>query len=97
MCDPYIHLEEELRVTRLCLELMGKDGFGLVIQTKSARILWDLDLLQAINARTKYVVAITLTTYDEDLCCIIEPEVSTTAEWSALLEAMRDAGIPTVV
>lgn len=97
MCDPYIHLEEELRVTRSCLELIEKYGFGLVIQTKSARIIRDLDLLKAINAKTKCVVAITLTTYDEDLCRIIEPEVSTTVERFAVLKTMRDAGIPTVV
>jgi len=97
MCDPYIHLEEELRITRQCLELIERYGFGLAIQTKSARILRDMDLLKAINEKTKCVVQITLTTYDEDLCRIIEPEVSTTAERFAVLEAMRDAGIPTVV
>jgi len=97
MCDPYIHLEEELRVTRGCLELIEKYGFGLVIQTKSARILRDLDVLKAINSKAKCVVAITLTTYDEQLCRIIEPEVSTTAERFAVLETMRGAGISTVV
>lgn len=97
MCDPYIHLEEELQVTRQCLALIEKYGFGLAIQTKSARILRDMDLLTAINAKTKCVVEMTLTTYDEDLCRIIEPNVSTTAERLAVLEAMRDAGIPTVV
>ena len=97
MCDPYIHLEEELRITRQCLELIERYGFGLAIQTKSARILRDTDLLRSINAKTKCVVQITLTTYDEDLCRIIEPNVSTTAERLAALEAMRDAGIPTVV
>ena len=97
MCDPYIPLEEELRLTRQCLELIERHGFGLVIQTKSARILRDLDLLKAINDRTKCVVQMTLTTYDETLCRIIEPNVSTTAERFAALEFFRNAGIPTVV
>jgi DNA repair photolyase len=39
----------------------------------------------------------TLTTFDEDLCRVLEPDVSTTAERFAVLEACRDAGIPTVV
>ncbi len=39
MCDPYIHLEDELQITRQCLELVAQYGFGLAIQTKSARIL----------------------------------------------------------
>jgi len=97
MCDPYIHLEEELQITRQCLEVIERHGFGVAIQTKSARIMRDIDVLQAINAKTKCVVQITLTTFDEDLCRVIEPNVSTTAERFAVLEAMRDAGIPTVV
>lgn len=97
MCDPYIHLEDELEVVRQCLEVIEKYGFGLAIQTKSARILRDMDLLTAINSRTKCVVEITLTTFNEGLCKIIEPWVSTTAKRFDVLKAMQDAGIPTVV
>jgi len=97
MSDPYIHLEEELKITRRCLELIERYGFGLAIQTKSARIMRDMDILKAINAKAKCVVQITLTTFDEGLCRILEPDVSTTAERFAVLAAMRDAGIPTVV
>jgi len=97
MCDPYIHIEEELRLTRECIELIKRYGFGLTILTKSARILRDMDLFKAINEKTKCVVQITLTTFDEDLCSKIEPNVSTTAERFTVLEAMRDEGIPTVV
>ncbi|MDR0883880.1 MAG: radical SAM protein [Oscillospiraceae bacterium] len=97
MCDPYIPLEAELQITRQCLALIERYGFGLAIQTKSARILRDLDLLKAIHTRTKCVVQMTLTTFDEDLCRKIEPHVSTTAERFAALETLRDAGIPTVV
>lgn len=97
MCDPYIHLEESLKNTRKCLEIINLYGFGLAIQTKSARILRDIDLLKEINKKTKCVVQITLTTYDEDLCKIIEPNVSTTRERFEVLKVMRDNGIPTVV
>lgn len=97
MCDPYIPLEEELRLTRQCLELIERYGFGITILTKSARILRDLDLLKAINSKSKCVVQMTLTTYDEALCRIIEPNVSTTAERFAALKVFRDEGIPTVV
>ena len=97
MCDPYIHLEEELQITRQCLELVARYGFGLAIQTKSARILRDLDILKRIHAQTKCVVQMTLTTYDEDLCRIVEPHVSTTKERFEVLMVLRDEGIPTVV
>ena len=97
MCDPYIHLEDELQITRQCLELIDKYEFGLAIQTKSARIMRDIDLLYSINTKAKCVVQMTLTTFDEDLCRILEPQVSTTAERFAVLETMRKAEIPTVV
>jgi len=97
MCDPYIHLEEELQITRQCLELIEKHGLGLAIQTKSARILRDIDILKKINEKAKCVVQVTLTTFDEDLCMKLEPKVSTTEERFHVLEAMRDEGVPTVV
>jgi DNA repair photolyase len=97
MCDSYIHLEDELQITRQCLTLIEKYGFGLAIQTKSARILRDIDILKRINEKSKCVVQVTLTTFDEDLCRKIEPNVSTTLERFYVLEAMRDIGIPTVV
>ena len=61
MCDPYIHLEEKLENTNKCLEIIYSYGFGLAIQTKSSRILRDLELLKKINDKTKCVVQMTLT------------------------------------
>lgn len=97
MCDPYMHIEDKLRLTRKCLEIIDRYGFGLAIQTKSDRILRDLDLLKSINKKSKCVVQITLTTYDEELCKVIEPAVCTTRRRFEVLEVMRDNGIPTVV
>lgn len=97
MTDPYIHLEESINYTRKSLELIEKYGYGVAIQTKSNRILRDLDLLKKINENAKCVVQMTLTTYDEKLCKILEPNVSTTKERFEVLKIMRDNGIPTVV
>lgn len=97
MTDPYIPIEEELRLTRGALELICQHGFGVAIQTKSARILRDLDLLTRINEQAKAVVQMTLTTQDNALCRLIEPNVSVTSERIAALKTFRDAGIPTVV
>jgi len=97
MCDPYLHLEDELKITRECLKVIERYGFGVSVLTKSDRIMRDMDLLTAINRKARCVVQVTLTTYDEELCRIIEPNVSTTAERAVVLEAMRGAGIPTIV
>ena len=97
MCDPYMHCEETLKLTRRCLEIIEHYEFGLAIQTKSNRILRDLDLLKSINQKAKCVVQMTLTTYDEDLCKILEPNVCTTKERVEALKIFHENGIPTIV
>lgn len=97
MSDPYIPLENELKHVQKALELAYKYGFGFTLITKSNRVLRDLDLLTAINNKTKCVVQMTLTTCDENLCKKIEPNVSTTKERVAVLKKLHEAGIPTVV
>ncbi len=97
MTDPYLHLEAEIGYTRKCLELIDKYGFGVCLLTKSDLILRDLDLIKSINSKSKCVVQISLSTYDEDLCKIIEPNVATTKERIEVLKIMRDNGIPTIV
>lgn len=97
MTDPYIPLETELCHIRKALSLIYEYGFGITLQTKSDLVLRDLDLLKKINAKTKCVVQMTLTTYDEELCRKIEPNVCTTRARFEALKKLRDAGIPTVV
>lgn len=97
MTDPYIPPEMDLQMMRKSLELILRYGFGVAVQTKSNRILRDLDLLTQINNRTKAVVQMTLTTADENLCRILEPNVSTTKQRIDALMQFRSAGVPTVV
>ena len=97
MSDPYMHCEEELGLTRKCLEIIRDNEFGLAIQTKSDRILRDIDLLTEINQNAKCVVQMTLTTYDDELCSILEPNVCNTKRRIEVLEKMQERRIPTIV
>lgn len=97
MCDPYMHCEEKLLLTRRSLEIIDKYGFGVTLITKSDRVLRDIDLLKSINQKSKAVVQMTLTTYDEDLCQILEPNVCTTKRRFETLKTLYENGIPTVV
>ena len=97
MSDPYMHCEEKLLLTRKCLEIILKYGFGAAVLTKSDRILRDIDLLDEVNRSAKCVVQMTLTTYDDNLCRIVEPNVCNTKRRIQVLEEMRERGIPTVV
>ena len=97
MTDPYMPLENHINYTRKALSLAYQYGFGFTLITKSHLVLRDLDLLKAINDKTKCVIQMTLTTYDEDLCRKLEPHVSTTRQRFEVLKKLHEAGIPTVV
>ena len=97
MSDPYIPLERDLNYTRESLKLILKYGHGICCITKSDLILRDLDLLKEINEKAKAVVQMTLTTADEELCRIIEPNVCTTKERVKVLKTLNENNIPTIV
>ena len=97
MSDPYMHCEKELLHTRKCLEIVDRYGFGFTLITKSDLVLRDLDLIKSINSKSKAVVQMTLTTFDENLCRILEPNVATTKQRFDALMKLKEEGIPTVV
>lgn len=97
MSDPYIPLEKGLKLTRRCLEIIDSYGFGVTVHTKSASVMRDIDLFTKINDKSKAVLQMTLTTADESLCRIIEPNVSVTKERFETLKAFHENGIPSVV
>ena len=79
------------------MEIILSNGFGATIQTKSDLILRDIDLLNEINRSAKCVVQMTLTTYDDALCSVLEPNVCNTKRRIEVLAQLRERGIPTVV
>lgn len=97
MTDPYIPLEKRLEHVRKSLKLVYRYGFGWACITKSDLVLRDIDLLRKINEKTKAVVQITLTTADDDLCRMIEPNVCVTSRRVEVLQRLKEENIPTVV
>ena len=97
MTDPYIPLEKRLKHVRKSLELIYRYGFGFTCITKSDLILRDLDLLKKINEKTKVVVQMTLTTADDELCGILEPNVCPTSRRVEVLNILKENDIPTIV
>jgi len=92
-----MHCEEGLGYTRRCLEIIDKYNCGVTVITKSDSILRDIDLFEQINRHSKSVVQMTLTTYDENLCRIIEPNVCSTKRRYEVLKEFQKRGISTVV
>lgn len=97
MADPYMPLEKRIEYTRNALKLIYKYGHGFTCITKSDLVLRDLDLIKKINENAKAVVQMTLTTADEDLCKILEPNVCTTKRRVEVLKELNKNNIPTIV
>lgn len=97
MSDPYQPCERELLLTRRCLEVIERRGFGASVITKSDLVLRDLDLFDRINRSAKSVLQMTLTVADDTLSRILEPNVCTTTRRYAVLKEFQRLQIPTVV
>lgn len=97
MSDPYMPCEAELALTRRCLEIIARHGCGAAVQTKSDLVLRDMDLFVRIRDRAKCVVQMTLTTADDALCRVVEPNVCPTGRRYEALKVLQREGIPTVV
>ena len=68
--DPYLSLEQELKLTRASLKIMKEYDLSLNIVTKSSLLLRDLDILKSFK---KIVVSISLTTLNKELARKLEP------------------------
>ena len=97
MSDPYQPIEKELKLTRTCLELLDKYGFGAAVITKSDLVLRDMDLFKSIHEKAKAVVQMSLTIADEALSRKLEPHVVNTNRRYEVLKEFQREGIPTVV
>ncbi|MEG0240751.1 SPL family radical SAM protein [Anaerorhabdus sp.] len=95
MSDPYNPFEEKEQLTRHALELINAYGFGVEIATKSDLIVRDIDVLKEIKEHSPVLVNITITTMDDELCKIIEPNVCVSSKRFEALKKLSDAGINT--
>ncbi|WP_337954357.1 radical SAM protein [Aciduliprofundum sp. MAR08-339] len=91
--DPYPKVERELRITRGALNLTRRYDFSLLMLTKSDIVVRDIDVLENIRS----VVAITITTLDENLANKLEPMAPSPERRLRALEKLRGAGIKTIV
>ena len=97
MSDPYQPCERELKLTRQCLELIDRYGFGASVITKSDLVLRDIGLFDSIHRKARSVLQMTLTIADDSLSRRVEPNVCTTSRRYEVLKAFQARGIPTVV
>lgn len=88
--DPYQPVEGRLKLTRRCLEVLQAKQFPICIQTKSALVMRDIDLISDFRERE---VGVTVTTLDDEASALLEPGASLPRERLDTLKRLSDAGI----
>jgi len=92
VCDPYQPLERRYELTRKCLEILVRHDWPVTIQTKSALVLRDSKLLTGAD---KIEVGLTVTTADETVRQLFEPDAPSIRERIKALNELHLAGIRT--
>lgn len=95
--DPYQPIEKSRQITRQLLKVMLEFRHPLVIISKGALILRDLDILSELAARKLVQVIITVTTLDRTLARALEPRASTPHRRIQIIEHLHEAKIPVSV
>ena len=95
--DPYQPLEKELQITRQCLAVLARCRHPVMIITKNAGILRDLDLLQELARWNCVQVSLSVTTLDAELARKMEPRTSSPRQRLDAVKKLNEAGVPTGV
>lgn len=92
--DPYQPIERRLRLTRRCLEVLADARNPVVIITKNATVMRDIDLLADLASRDAATVCLSITTLDDELVSRMEPRTSRPSLRLEAVERLSRAGIP---
>jgi len=102
--EPYMPIEEKLKLTRKLLEIILKYKFPVHVITKSKLILRDLDLLKEIDKtailpddlkpklKRGVIISFSISTLDEKLAKILEPGAPTPKERLETMQKCKKEG-----
>ena len=92
--DIYQPLEKELRIARGILEVLSEFNHPVMLITKSALILRDLDLLAPMAEKGLISVAISFTSLDRQLSRVMEPRCAAPHRRLDAMRELSSAGVP---
>ena len=93
MSDPYNPFENKFQLTRQALKEINEAHFGVSIATKSPLVARDIDILSEIKKHSPVIVKMSITTADDNLSRIIEPNVALSSERFKALRELSSQGI----
>lgn len=93
MSDPYNPFEKTELLTRHALELISAYEFGITVITKSTLITRDIDVYCEISEHSPVLCKMTITSADDELCRLIEPNVAPSSKRFNALAKMSENGL----
>jgi DNA repair photolyase len=94
VCDAYQPLEKKYQLTRRCIGILVENDWPFTVLTKSPLVLRDIELLKKAKDSE---VGFTITTADEKVRKIFEPNAPSIAKRIEALDILHSAGIKTFV
>jgi DNA repair photolyase len=95
--DPYQPAERKHKLTRQILEVLLETRHPVLITTKSALIVRDLDILSEMARLGLAAVTISVTSMDHKLSRKMEPRASSPARRLEAIRLLAEAGVPVSV
>jgi DNA repair photolyase len=92
VCDPYQPLEAKYKLTRQCLEILARNYWPVIIQTRSPLVLRDIDI---IRGGQDFEVGFSVTTGDDRIRKLFEPNAPPIEDRIQALDELHKAGIRT--
>ncbi len=92
VCDPYQPLEARYKLTRRCLAILAGNGWPVTVQTRSALVLRDLDILRQGK---DFEAGLSITTADDAIRKLFEPSAPPIKARIEVLGELHRAGIRT--
>ena len=92
VCDPYQPLEATHRLTRQCLKILAENRWPVIIQTRSPLVLRDIDIIKDAQ---DFEVGLSVTTADDAIRKLFEPNAPPVADRIAALDKLHNAGVRT--
>jgi len=92
--DPYQPVERELRITRSILEVLLEHKQPVMIITKSALALRDLDLLAEMARENLAAVFVSVTSLTPSIASTLEPRAAAPQRRLDTLRGLHEGGVP---
>jgi len=93
--DPYQPLEEQLQLTAQCAEVLSRYNHPVIIHTKSALVLRDIDHWEKVHRKSGFTLMISLALTDDGVRSRLEPGASSVEDRLKALDEFGKRGMHT--